>query len=127
MEEVLKIEGKHLLKGTVRISGSKNATVALIPAAILATTPMTILGVPQISDVVNLSNLLRALNCPVSTSSEDTLHIDPSQMVNIPLDSADVTKLRASYYFMGALLGKYKEVRMKMPGGCYLGPRPIDL
>lgn len=127
MEEVLKIEGKHLLNGTVRISGSKNATVALIPAAILASTPMTILGVPQISDVVNLSNLLRALNCPVSTSSEDTLHIDPSQMINIPLDSADVTKLRASYYFMGALLGKYKDVKMKMPGGCYLGPRPIDL
>ncbi|MDD3924762.1 MAG: UDP-N-acetylglucosamine 1-carboxyvinyltransferase [Erysipelotrichaceae bacterium] len=128
MHRVLKIEGKHLLNGNVRISGSKNATVALIPAAILAKTgSVTIYGVPQISDVSSLSTILQELNVKVTQKDEDHITIDPTNMTDIPLDHSAVTKLRASYYFMGALLGKYKEVKMRMPGGCYLGPRPIDL
>ena len=128
MEEVIKIEGGHRLKGTVRVSGSKNATVAVIPAAILASQgPVTICGVPSISDVKSLAILLRELNVKVEQKTEDTIEIDPTEMLNIPLEHDAVTKLRASYYFMGALLGKYGEVTMKMPGGCYLGPRPIDL
>lgn len=127
MKEVIQIEGGHKLNGTVRISGSKNATVALIPAAILAHGPVTICGVPDISDVESLSVLLRELNVQVVQNSSDHLVIDTTEMRNIPLDHPAVTKLRASYYFMGALLGKYGEVKMKMPGGCYLGPRPIDL
>jgi UDP-N-acetylglucosamine 1-carboxyvinyltransferase len=126
--QVLKIEGQHKLSGTVRISGSKNATVALIPAAILASSgPVTILGVPDISDVESLSTLLEELGVVVTRKSVEQIIIDPTNMKNIFLDHTAVTKLRASYYFMGALLGKYKEVKMKMPGGCYLGPRPIDL
>lgn len=127
MEEVIKIEGKHKLKGTVRISGSKNATVALIPAAILANGPVTICGVPSISDVQSLSVLLRDLGVGVDIRSSDTIVIDPENMSNKPLIHDAVNKLRASYYFMGALLGKYGHVEIKMPGGCYLGPRPIDL
>ena len=127
MAEVIKIVGKNKLNGEVTISGSKNATVALIPAAILATGPVTICGVPNISDVESLSILLRELGVEVIRKSDDHIVIDPSNMKNIPLDHHCVSKLRASYYFMGALLGKYKEVKMKMPGGCYLGPRPIDL
>ena len=127
MEEVIKIEGGHKLHGTVRISGSKNATVALIPAAILATGPVTICGVPQISDVNSLSELLKDLGVEVILKGDDILIIDPSNMTNRPMVQEAVTKLRASYYFMGALLGKYGHVEMKMPGGCYLGPRPIDL
>lgn len=127
MEEVIKIEGGHSLSGTVRISGSKNATVALIPAAILAHGPVTICGVPNISDVQSLSVLLKELGVEVIRKGEDILIIDPSQMNNMPMVSDTVSKLRASYYFMGALLGKYGHVEMKMPGGCYLGPRPIDL
>lgn len=127
MQEVLKIEGKHLLKGTVKISGSKNATVALIPAAILADGPVTIWGVPNISDVGYLGDLLKALNVDLTQVGEDQLIIDPTNIINTPLDHPAVTKLRASYYFMGALLGRFKSVSMKMPGGCYLGPRPIDL
>lgn len=127
MEEVIKIEGGHKLKGTVRISGSKNTTVALIPAAVLAKKgKVSIFGVPNISDVEHLSNLLNTLNVDVHQDGED-IEIDPSQMKNIALDHSSVTKLRASYYFMGALLGRFKKVSMKMPGGCYLGPRPIDL
>lgn len=127
MEEVIKIEGGHTLKGEVTISGSKNATVALIPAAVLAQGPVTIVGVPQISDVNALSKILAELEVEVIKVADDHIIIDPTHMVNKPLESDAVTKLRASYYFMGALLGKYGKVRMKMPGGCYLGPRPIDL
>ncbi len=128
MASVIKIEGGRKLNGKVRISGSKNATVALIPAAILASTgPVTILGVPNISDVDSLAELLRDLDVEVIQKAADHIVIDPTNMKNKPLESQAVTKLRASYYFMGALLGKYKEVVMKMPGGCYLGPRPIDL
>ncbi|MCB6266448.1 UDP-N-acetylglucosamine 1-carboxyvinyltransferase [Longicatena sp. 210702-DFI.1.36] len=127
MEEVIKIEGGHKLNGTVRISGSKNATVALIPAAILANGPVTICGVPSISDVESLSVLLRDLGVVVDIRSSDSIIIDPTQMENKPLIHEAVNKLRASYYFMGALLGKYGHAEIRMPGGCYLGPRPIDL
>lgn len=127
MKEVIKIEGGHRLNGTVRISGSKNATVALIPAAILANGPVTIVGVPNISDVSSLAVLLRDLGVDVCFKSQDHIIIDPTHMENRPMVQEAVQKLRASYYFMGALLGKYGRVEMKMPGGCYLGPRPIDL
>ncbi len=127
MEEVIKIEGGHRLHGTVRISGSKNSTVALIPACVLGNAPVTIYGVPNISDVRSLTVLLRELNVEVKQIDEETLYIDPTNMENIPMVSNAVSKLRASYYFMGALLGKYGHAQIKMPGGCYLGPRPIDL
>ncbi|MBR2825868.1 MAG: UDP-N-acetylglucosamine 1-carboxyvinyltransferase [Solobacterium sp.] len=126
MQAVLKIDGGRKLNGEVRISGSKNATVALIPAAVLANGPVYISGVPEIADVASLAEILRILNVDV-TEKEDMLILDPTNMKNIDLDQDVVTRLRASYYFMGALLGKYGFVRIKMPGGCYLGPRPIDL
>jgi UDP-N-acetylglucosamine 1-carboxyvinyltransferase len=127
MTEIMKIEGGHLLEGEVTVSGAKNATVALIPAAVLANGPVTIVGIPQIADVKALADILKILNVEVTEVANDHLIIDPSHMENTDLDDDIVTKLRASYYFMGALLGKYGYVRMKMPGGCYLGPRPIDL
>ncbi|MBK2402143.1 UDP-N-acetylglucosamine 1-carboxyvinyltransferase [Erysipelothrix sp. strain 2 (EsS2-6-Brazil)] len=128
MAKVIKIEGGHRLNGKVRISGAKNATVALIPAAILASdSEVNIYGVPNISDVESLSVLLRELNVNVSSPTPDHFQIDTTGMKNVDLDHEAVTKLRASYYFMGALLGKYRYVKMQMPGGCYLGPRPFDL
>ncbi len=126
MAEVIKIEGGHKLSGTVRVSGAKNATVALIPAAVLADGVITIFGVPNISDVDALATLLRELNNEVAVF-EDHIVIDTKHIKNIPLTSPAVSKLRASYYFMGALLGRYKEVTIKLPGGCDFGPRPIDL
>lgn len=127
MADVIKIEGQHELNGTIRVSGSKNATVALIPAAVLSSNgKVTIYGVPEIDDVENLRVLLKELNVSVE-QTDDMLEIDSSNLINIDLESNAVTKLRASYYLMGALLGRFKRVRMKMPGGCYLGPRPIDL
>ncbi len=126
MSEVIAIEGGYKLNGSVRISGAKNATVALIPAAVLSDGPVEILGVPEISDVEALAILLKELKCEVEVDGE-RIRIDPTHMEDIPLISDAVNKLRASYYFMGTLLGKYKRVKIKMPGGCYLGPRPIDL
>jgi len=109
MSEIIAIEGGHKLNGTVEISGAKNATVALIPAIILADSPVTIYGVPEISDVDALAVLLEELNCTV-LRSHDSLIVDPSRMENVPLVSDAVDKLRASYYLMGALLGKCKKV-----------------
>ena len=128
MTEVIKIRGGNRLNGTVRIAGAKNATVALIPAAILASNgEVNIYGVPNISDVASLSIILKELNVSVTSPSSDHFRIDTSDMKNLTLQSRAVTELRASYYFMGALLGKYKYVKMQMPGGCDLGPRPFDL
>lgn len=127
MTEVIKIEGGHRLEGEVVISGAKNATVALIPAAVLANSAVTIAGIPQIADVDSLTEILNILHVDVKETVNGHLVIDPSNMENTVLDQDVVAKLRASYYFMGALLGKYGRVCMKMPGGCYLGPRPIDL
>lgn len=127
MERVLKIRGGKKLIGKLKVSGAKNATVAILPTVVLATSEVRIVGIPNISDVENLVKLLKSLNCKVNRVSEEELIIDPSGMKNIELVDDDVTKLRASYYFMGALLGKYKEVTIRMSGGCDLGPRPIDL
>ncbi|MDY6062491.1 MAG: UDP-N-acetylglucosamine 1-carboxyvinyltransferase [Erysipelotrichaceae bacterium] len=126
MKDKIIIEGGHKLFGEVRISGSKNATVALIPAVCLAGAPVTIYDAPNISDVDALMKLLEELNIQVKRSNEHII-IDPSTIKNVDLSSETVTKLRASYYFMGSLLGRFKYVKIKMPGGCYLGPRPIDL
>lgn len=127
MEEVIKIEGGNRLNGTVRISGSKNATVALIPACVLGSEPVKIYGVPNISDVDALIEILEDLGVSVAVEDEDTLIIDPRGMEDRPVVSEAVHKLRASYYFMGAMLGKYGRAKVMIPGGCYLGPRPIDL
>lgn len=123
--EKLKIEGGHPLKGTVRVSGAKNSAVALIPAAILAESPVTIEGLPNISDVHTLCALLGEIGGTVSLEN-DIVTIDPSKMVSMPLPNGRVKKLRASYYLMGAMLGRFKQAVIGLPGGCHLGPRPID-
>lgn len=126
MNEILKIEGQHKLNGIVKIHGAKNATVALIPALVLADEPVTLQGVPNISDVQVLAQILRYLDAEVTINGDEFI-VDPKNMKNKELPHSLASKLRASYYFMGSLLGKYNEVKMKVPGGCYLGPRPINL
>ncbi|QGH36361.1 UDP-N-acetylglucosamine 1-carboxyvinyltransferase [Gracilibacillus salitolerans] len=124
MQKLL-VEGGHLLNGKVRISGAKNSAVALLPAAILADTKVIIEGLPDISDVETLSYLLEEIGGEVERKGH-TVHIDPAEMTAMPLPNGRVKKLRASYYFMGAMLGRFKEAVIGLPGGCYLGPRPID-
>ncbi|WP_405097557.1 UDP-N-acetylglucosamine 1-carboxyvinyltransferase [Oceanobacillus sp. FSL H7-0719] len=124
MQKIL-IEGGHPLNGKVRISGAKNSAVALLPASILADTEVTIEGLPNISDVYTLSDLLKEIGGSVSLEGQN-ITINPENMVAMPLPNGKVKKLRASYYFMGAMLGKFKKAVIGLPGGCYLGPRPID-
>lgn len=124
--KVIEIEGNRELTGQIRISGAKNATVALIPAAILTDEEATICNVPEITDTDALCDILEELNVKVNRSTE-SLVINPSKMRNIEIQEEFSKKLRASYYFMGALLGKYKKAVMYFPGGCSIGARPIDL
>lgn len=123
--KVLKINGGKELSGTIRISGAKNASVALIPAAILSDDEVTICNVPEITDTDALTEILEYLGADVKRASESIV-INPSTIDNKEIPKELSTKLRASYYFMSALLGKYKYVEMYFPGGCNIGARPID-
>ena len=124
--KIIEIEGNRKLSGTIRISGAKNATVALIPAAILTDEEATICNIPEITDTDALCDLLSSLNVKINRSTESII-IDPKEMINTEIEESLSKKLRASYYFMGALLGKYKKAVMYFPGGCSIGARPIDL
>jgi len=120
------INGNRPLTGEVSISGAKNSAVALIPAAILADSPVTLDGVPDIQDVHSLIEILEIMGAK-TTFTDNTLVIDPTEIVSVPMPKGKINSLRASYYFMGSLLGKFGEGVVGLPGGCYLGPRPIDL
>ena len=122
----IEIIGENPLSGTIRIGGAKNAAVAIIPAAILCDEEATICNVPEISDVNALEDILKILNVNVRRATE-TMVIDSSEMKNVCIPEEAAKKLRASYYFMGALLGKHKRVEMYFPGGCSIGKRPINL
>lgn len=122
----LVIQGNKPLTGEVTISGAKNSVVALIPAAILANSPVILEGVPDIQDVHSLIEILEIMGVE-TTFNENKLIIDPTNMASIPMPTGKINSLRASYYFMGALLGKFGEGVVGLPGGCNLGPRPINL
>lgn len=124
--KIIEIEGARQLSGSIRISGAKNATVALIPAAILTDEDTTICNIPEITDTKALCDILKLLKVDIKRSTESII-IDPKNMENIEIAEKYSKKLRASYYFMGALLGKYKKAVMYFPGGCSIGARPIDL
>lgn len=119
------IAGGRPLRGTVTISGAKNSAVALIPAAILAETTVVLDNLPIISDVGIYTELLTELGAKVERN-EDQMVIDPQSLKSVPMPNGNVKKLRASYYLMGALLGRFGEATIGLPGGCNFEPRPID-
>ena len=121
----IKIEGGRTLSGTINISGAKNSAVALIPAAILSDEQVTIDNIPNISDIDALEEILLYLNADIKRE-EGRVIIDSSKIINKEVPESISKKLRASYYFMSSLLGKYKYVEMYFPGGCSIGARPID-
>lgn len=123
--EILKIKGGRPLRGTVHISGAKNSAVALIPATLLANTPTVVENLADIRDIRIFRQLLEQLGAKV-TRDDSVMTVDASELVNVPLVNGQVKQLRASYYLMGALLGRFKEAVIGLPGGCNLGPRPID-
>ena len=122
----IKIDGAHTLSGTIRISGAKNSAVALIPAALLSDEVVAIDNVPNISDIKVLSDTITYLGGKV-TKDDELIKISLEELQNKPIVKEYASKLRASYYFMGALLGKYKKVEIYFPGGCSIGARPINL
>lgn len=125
-DEVIKIRGGNTLTGEVKISGAKNSAVALIPASLMAKSGTVELeGIPDISDVATLVSLLRDLDIDASIDG-DVLTVNAENAHNTPLPNDKVQSLRASYYMMGAMLARFKKVAIGLPGGCHLGPRPID-
>lgn len=122
----IKITGGNTLSGEIKISGSKNSAVALVPAALLSDGIVEIDNVPNISDIDALSEVLEYLGAKV-TRKDNRIIIDSSGIENKSIPESLAKKLRASYYFMGAMLGKYKKVEMYFPGGCSIGERPINL
>ena len=121
------INGGTPLHGEIEISGAKNAALAIIPAAILSQDVCVIENLPcSISDIGYMMKILKQIGAQVKLINKNTIEID-SRYVNSYVISHDMTKhLRASYYFIGALLGRFSRAKVSMPGGCYLGPRPID-
>lgn len=125
--EKLVINGGKVLKGSVDINGAKNSAVAILPAAIMASEGKCIIdNVPDIEDVHCLERILTSLGCSVSKLDNNTLEIDATDVRSVEACTDDVRRMRASYYFIGALLSRFKKARVELPGGCPIGVRPID-
>ena len=120
------IKGGNKLQGEIIVSGAKNAAVALIPAVILSNEPCILENVPKISDVSISLRILHEMGAEVEMIDKTTFRIDASKILNYNVPYEMARKMRASYYFIGACLGKFKRASVSMPGGCPLGDRPID-
>lgn len=120
------INGGKRLEGTVTISGAKNAAVAIIPAAVLAGEACVLENLPHIEDVHTLKLILQELGARVDFTDGDCMTIDPSTITSLNATSARCSEMRASYYLLGSMLGRYGEAHLALPGGCVIGARPID-
>ena len=126
MNSFYSIHGGKRLEGTVTISGAKNAAVAIIPAAILAGEPCVLENLPNIADVESLKEILEGLGAKVDMTEGGCMRIDPSAINTHDATNERVSSMRASYYLLGAMLGACGEIELALPGGCVIGPRPID-
>ncbi len=125
--EKLVINGGKSLRGSVEINGAKNAAVAILPAAIIASAGKCVIdNIPDIEDVHCLERILKSLGCTVNKLDNNTLEIDSTDVNNFNACTEDVRRMRASYYFIGSLLARFKQARVELPGGCPIGVRPID-
>lgn len=124
--EKLVITGKTPLKGEVVISGAKNAAVAIIPATLLINGTCTIENLPNISDVRLYCDILKEIGAKITWNSEHEITIDTREINSSKIPLETTRKFRASYYLLGALLGRTKYAQVGIPGGCNLGARPID-
>ncbi len=125
MKQII-INGNKKLNGTIKIGGAKNSAVALLPAALLSDDGAVITNVPNISDKDALVSIIELLNCKIE-NEDTTFKIDTNNLKNVLITEELSTKLRASYYFMGVLLARFKKVEIYLPGGCPIGERPINL
>ena len=120
------ITGGRPLRGEVTISGAKNAAVAIIPAAILSDGVCRIENIPNISDVSMISRILSELGAQIRLVNKNTIEIDPKHIHTAVVPYEMARRMRASYYLIGALLGRFLHARVSLPGGCNFGVRPID-
>ena len=120
------IKGGNRLTGEVIISGAKNAAVAIIPAVILSEAPCRIENIPDISDVKTLTNILQEMGGKVEYLDRHTIIVDPRSIDTDTVSAESARRIRASYYFIGALLGRCRNAVVPLPGGCNFGVRPID-
>jgi UDP-N-acetylglucosamine 1-carboxyvinyltransferase len=122
----LVINGGKKLFGKIDISGAKNAAVAILPAAIMASKGVSIIdNIPDIEDVQCIERIIESLNCKI-IRDKNSVSIDSTTLNNVNANTEDVRRMRASYYLCGALLGRFKEAHVDLPGGCAIGVRPID-
>ncbi|MCG8374400.1 MAG: UDP-N-acetylglucosamine 1-carboxyvinyltransferase [Balneolales bacterium] len=122
------IKGGHPLRGTIKISGSKNAALPIIAGSLLADEPVTIHNIPRLQDIYTFNNVLRVVGAKVHFDDQNNVvHIDPTQVSYLEAPYDLVRKMRASFYMLGALVGKHGYAKVSLPGGCAWGPRPVDL
>lgn len=122
----LVIQGGNYLNGFIDVSGAKNAAVAIIPAALMASKGVCVIdNIPDIEDVHCLERILECLGSKIKREKNSAV-IDSTELSNLNACTDDVRKMRASYYLIGALLGRFKEAKVELPGGCSIGVRPID-
>ncbi|MDR2167324.1 MAG: UDP-N-acetylglucosamine 1-carboxyvinyltransferase [Clostridiales bacterium] len=121
------ITGNRPLKGVVDINGAKNAAVAIIPAALLSGGICTVDNLPDIDDVASYVTVLQSMGAKCKFLDRSTLQIDARKISSTAIAAENLKDMRASYYLIGALLGRFKRATVPMPGGCNFGARPIDL
>ncbi|MFL0250878.1 UDP-N-acetylglucosamine 1-carboxyvinyltransferase [Clostridium neuense] len=120
------VRGGKPLNGNIEIGGAKNAAVAILPAAVMASSGIGVIdNIPEIEDIQCLERIITSLGCNVKRTG-NSVEIDSTNVTSVSVTTEDVRKMRASYYFYGALLGRFGKVRAELPGGCPIGVRPID-
>ena len=121
------IKGGNPLVGEVEIGGAKNAALAIISAAVMTDETVTIENLPNVRDINVLLNAIESIGAKVDRLDAHTVKMNGSFIRNFVVDNEYIRKIRASYYLLGALLGKYKHAEVALPGGCDIGSRPFDL
>lgn len=120
------VKGKTALNGKIKISGAKNSAVAILPAAVLTAETVQIENLPDITDVRTMINILENLGVNIRRRGREAVDLTPGNLSKVAPAYDLVKKMRASYYFMGSLLARFGHAEVPIPGGCDLGPRPID-
>ena len=120
------IRGGNPLVGEVEIGGAKNAALAIVAAAIMTDETVTIENMPDVRDTNVMLEAMQGIGVIIDRVDRHTVKINGSMVKNVNIDTENIKKIRASYYLLGALLGKYKRAEVPLPGGCNIGSRPID-